>query len=79
MASGTMAVRRAGLDLTSPVEPHVFTLANPYRVVIDLPDTAFQSGLVPVEGRGLVSAYRFGLISRGMSRIGRGSSATIDP
>jgi N-acetylmuramoyl-L-alanine amidase len=57
-------------DITEDVEVAVFALADPYRIVIDLPEVHFQ--LDPdagEEGRGLVSAYRFGLISRGMSRI----------
>src|SRR5688572_13904095 len=57
-------------DITDDIDVAVFALADPYRIVIDLPEVHFQ--LDPGngdEGRGLVSAYRFGLISRGMSRI----------
>ena len=45
-------------------------LANPYRVVIDMPQVAFQ---VPPRtgetGRGLIKAFRFGLVMQGGSRI----------
>ena len=57
-------------DLSREVEFRVFTLANPYRVIIDMPDVRFQmpAGLGN-KGRGLVSAYRYGLIAPGKSRI----------
>src|SRR5438552_3798112 len=45
-------------DLTANIDVAVFTLANPYRVVVDLPELRF--GLpddAGSEGRGLVSAY----------------------
>jgi N-acetylmuramoyl-L-alanine amidase len=58
------------LDLDREVPFHVFALADPYRVIIDLPQINFQmpsnSGQ---SGRGLVSAYRYGLFARGKSRI----------
>ena len=48
----------------------LFTLADPYRVVVDLPEVNFQlpagSGQV---GRGLIRAFRFGLFSSGKSRV----------
>ncbi len=57
-------------DLTADVDLRVFSLADPYRIVIDLPEVHFQLPAgTGAEGRGLVSAYRFGLISRGQSRI----------
>lgn len=57
-------------DLTTDVDLRVFSLADPYRIVIDLPEVHFQLPAgTGTEGRGLVSAYRFGLISRGQSRI----------
>lgn len=56
--------------LSKKVPIKVFTLANPYRVVIDLPEVKFQfpSGLGR-KGKGLVSAYRYGLFAPGKSRI----------
>jgi N-acetylmuramoyl-L-alanine amidase len=58
------------LDLTAPVAVSAFTPADPYRVVVDLPEVAFElppdAGLT---GRGLVSGWRYGLFARGRSRI----------
>lgn len=61
------------VDLHGPVSGlnfRVFVLPDPYRVVVDLPQIEFG---VPPEtgkhGRGMVSAYRFGLIAPGKSRI----------
>ena len=57
-------------DLSREVEFHVFTLENPYRVIVDMPDVQFQMPAgVGSKGRGLVSAYRYGLIAPGKSRI----------
>jgi len=58
------------LDLSAGVPAQVFTLANPYRVVIDLPDVTFR---LPAgtgrKGRGLISAFRYGLLAEGKARI----------
>jgi len=58
------------VDLTRKIDLHAFTLADPYRVVIDLPQITFA---VPPKtgesGRGLVSAFRYGLVMKGGSRI----------
>lgn len=49
---------------------NVFTLADPYRVVIDLQDVDFQ---LPADagkaGRGLVTGFRYGQFQEGLSRI----------
>ncbi len=58
------------LDLTRKIDIATFTLADPYRVVIDLPQITFK--LPPragEQGRGLVKAFRYGLIMQGGSRI----------
>ncbi|MEJ2624213.1 MAG: N-acetylmuramoyl-L-alanine amidase [Pseudolabrys sp.] len=58
------------LDLTHKVDIAVFSLADPYRVVIDLPQVTFKLPRHAGEhGRGLVTAYRYGLVMRGGSRI----------
>jgi N-acetylmuramoyl-L-alanine amidase len=57
------------VDLTGPARPHVFTLADPYRVIIDLPDVIFGTAPLAHEEKGLVSAYRYGLIAPRRSRI----------
>ncbi len=57
-------------DLTAPVGYTVYVLQNPYRVMIDLPQVAFD---LPADAgsrtRGLVSEFRFGLVDEGRSRI----------
>jgi N-acetylmuramoyl-L-alanine amidase len=58
------------VDLSKKVELHAFTLADPYRVVVDLPQIVFQLPPKAGEtGRGLVKAFRFGLVMQGGSRI----------
>ena len=57
-------------DLTDPVGYTVYVMANPYRVIIDLPQVSFS---LPVgageEARGLVTQYRFGPVDDAHSRI----------
>lgn len=58
------------VDLTRKVDLRAFTLADPYRVVVDLPQVTFALPPKAGEsGRGLVKAYRFGLVMMGGSRI----------
>jgi N-acetylmuramoyl-L-alanine amidase len=58
------------LDLDKPVQFRAFALADPYRVVVDLPQVSFQLPAgVGATGRGLVKAYRYGLVMPGGSRI----------
>jgi len=58
------------LDLNRKIDIAAFTLADPYRVVVDLPQVAFQLPAHTGEhGRGLVKAFRYGLIMQGGSRI----------
>lgn len=58
------------LDLSGEVDLSAFTLGEPYRVVIDLPDIDFRlpSGIGST-GRGLVSDWRYGQFAAGRSRI----------
>jgi N-acetylmuramoyl-L-alanine amidase len=57
-------------DLSATVDAAVFTLADPYRIVIDMPDVRFAlPDLAGTEARGLASAFRYGSISAGKSRI----------
>ena len=64
------ALTRFSLLLSARVPYHVSYLANPYRVVIDMPDVDFQ---LPVaagrQGQGLVRAYRYGLFAPGKARV----------
>jgi N-acetylmuramoyl-L-alanine amidase len=58
------------LDLDRSVDVRAFVLANPYRVVLDMPQVAFD---LPKEagsaGRGLIKAFRYGLVMPGGSRM----------
>ncbi|MFO1184280.1 MAG: N-acetylmuramoyl-L-alanine amidase [Bauldia sp.] len=61
---------RLVVDLSDPVEVNVFTLADPYRVVVDLPDVQFSLPTgTGAKGRGLIAAFRFGSIAKGKSRL----------
>lgn len=57
-------------DLTAPVGFNAYTLADPYRVVIDLPEAVFElpRGTGP-DGLGLIREYRFGPVAPGRGRI----------
>jgi N-acetylmuramoyl-L-alanine amidase len=57
-------------DVSAPLGFTAYVLSDPHRVVIDLPQLTFD--LPPQaggEGRGLVSAFRFGPLAEGRSRI----------
>src|SRR5262250_300295 len=58
------------VDLSQKVDIRAFTLANPYRVVLDMPQVTFQFPPKAGEvGRGLIKAFRFGLVMQGGSRM----------
>ena len=58
------------VDLSRKVDVRAFTLANPYRVVMDMPQVTFQfPPKVGEAGRGLIKAFRFGLVMQGGSRM----------
>jgi N-acetylmuramoyl-L-alanine amidase len=58
------------LDLSEKVDIAAFTLANPYRIVVDLPQVTFNLPAKAGEsGRGLIKAFRYGLVMPGGSRI----------
>jgi len=58
------------LELSDRVEFRVFTLADPYRVVIDLPAVGWRLPVRPLpEGRGLLAKLRYGLFKPGTSRV----------
>ncbi len=68
--SGDTRATRFAVTFSSPVHYQIFTLADPYRVIVDLADVAFH---LPAEagrqGRGVIEAYRYGLFAPGKSRI----------
>ena len=58
------------VDLSRKIDLHVFTLADPYRVVLDIPQVTFRLPPKAGEtGRGLIKAFRFGLVMAAGSRI----------
>ena len=67
---GDEAQTRFVMDLSRKIDLHAFTLADPYRVVLDIPQVIFR--LPPKSGeagRGLITAFRFGLVMQGGSRM----------
>lgn len=75
---------RLVFSVSQPLTAHAFILANPDRLIIDLPETLFQidpkqgeanrrrqtaSGHAFGKGQGLVGPVRFGLLAPGRSRI----------
>ena len=58
------------VDLSRKIDVRAFTLGDPFRVVVDLPQVTFQlPARAGEQGRGLVKAFRFGLVMAGGSRI----------
>jgi N-acetylmuramoyl-L-alanine amidase len=58
------------LDLDKTVQFRAFALADPYRVVVDIPQVSFQLPAgAGTAGRGLIKAFRYGLVMPGGSRI----------
>jgi len=68
--AGDAKQTRFVLDLDKPIQFRAFPLADPYRVVVDLPHVSFKLAAgIGVAGRGLVKAFRYGLVMPGGSRI----------
>jgi N-acetylmuramoyl-L-alanine amidase len=68
--TGTARRTRFSLAITRAVPYQIFTLADPYRLVIDVPDVNFRLPKgAGQQGRGLIQAYRYGLFAPGKSRI----------
>lgn len=58
------------MTLSSGVRAEIFTLANPYRVIVDLPDVAFKlPDGTGQKGEGLISAFRYGLFADHKGRV----------
>lgn len=65
---GTMT--RFVLELTEAPRYRVFTLPDPFRVVLDLSELGWEGRPVEtMKGRGLVQDLRFGLFAPGISRV----------
>lgn len=58
------------LDLDRKIDVRAFLLGDPYRVVLDIPQVTFnlEAGAGNA-GRGLIRAFRFGLVMPGGSRV----------
>lgn len=57
-------------DLDQPIDMAVSVLADPPRILIDVPETRFNlSPEAGREGRGLIASFRFGQVGAGKSRI----------
>ena len=68
--AGDAKQTRFVLDLDKPIPHSAFALADPYRVVVDIPQVSFQLPAgVGTAGRGLIKAFRYGLVMPGGSRI----------
>lgn len=58
------------LDLNGPVKMSAFTLADPYRVILDFADVSFHlPAAAGRKGRGLVTAFRYGVFAPGKARV----------
>jgi len=61
---------RLVIELSDPVNLRAFTLANPDRVVLDMPEVDWRLGAPPVpNARGMIRSYRYGLFREGNSRM----------
>ncbi|BAM89664.1 putative N-acetylmuramoyl-L-alanine amidase [Bradyrhizobium oligotrophicum S58] len=68
--AGDSRQTRFVLDLDKTVPFRAFLLSEPYRVVVDLPQVSFHLPTgAGTSGRGLVKAFRYGLVMPGGSRI----------
>jgi N-acetylmuramoyl-L-alanine amidase len=68
--AGDAKQTRFVLDLDRPIQFRAFALADPYRVVVDIPQVSFQlKAGAGTAGRGLIKAFRYGLVMPGGSRI----------
>lgn len=65
-----LGMTRFVLDLSEKVDFRVFTLSNPYRIVIDFPEMDWK---IPTETasqeKGLIQSLRYGLFTPGTSRV----------
>jgi N-acetylmuramoyl-L-alanine amidase len=68
--AGDAKQTRFVLDLDRTVQFRAFALADPYRVVVDMPQVNFRLPAgAGTAGRGLVKGFRYGLVMPGGSRI----------
>lgn len=63
------AKTRFVLDLSGSLAYQVFALADPYRIVVDLPEVEWKLDPRAKIRRGLVTGFRYGLFAPGKSRM----------
>ena len=72
-------VTRIVIDLSKQIPVRVFSLADPYRIVVDMPEVGWQLPGRPLPGDvGLLKQFRYGRFKPGMSRLvidARGAAA----
>lgn len=67
---GDLRRTRFSILFSKGVQFQCYTVANPYRVIVDVPDLAFQlSRTRAVEPKGVITSFRYGAIAPGRSRI----------
>ena len=68
--AGDAKQTRFVLDLDRTIQFRAFALADPYRVVVDIPEVSFRLPAgAGTAARGLIKAFRYGLVMPGGSRI----------
>jgi N-acetylmuramoyl-L-alanine amidase len=68
--AGDARQTRFVLDLDKAIQFRAFALADPYRVVVDIPQVSFRLAAgTGTAGRGLIKAFRYGLVMPRGSRI----------
>jgi N-acetylmuramoyl-L-alanine amidase len=61
---------RLEVELSDPVAVQLFTLTDPNRVVMDMPEVLWRVlDSAPPRGNGIVASYRYGLFREGNSRF----------
>jgi N-acetylmuramoyl-L-alanine amidase len=67
---GNDQLTRFSMSFSGTVPYQVFTLPNPPRIIIDMPDVVFRLPATDgQEGKGLIRAFRYGLFAPGKSRV----------
>ncbi len=67
--AGDSTRMRVVLDFDQAFEPKFLLLRGPHRLVVDLPDTAFQIDPKSLKPRGLIKNVRYGALAGGASRL----------
>jgi N-acetylmuramoyl-L-alanine amidase len=68
-APGKVARTRFAIGLERVAEFQVFSLSNPNRVIVELPDVRMQLPAAQNDGGGLVRSFRGGLTAPGKARV----------